>query len=134
MKLALQCCAVSGPFGDPKVADSAAILIACLQRRGIGVCAASEEMPASQAAKVKLVPRESLPHHAQLMVAIGGDGTLLQAARLAASGGLPVLGINRGRLGFLTDVLPQDIEMAVESVLAGLCCCILMAATKSSGR
>jgi len=48
MTPALQCCAVSGPFGDPKVADSAATLIACLQRRGIVVCAASEEMPAAR--------------------------------------------------------------------------------------
>jgi NAD+ kinase len=119
MKLALQCCAVSGPLSDPKVAESAQTLIACLQQRGITVCAATEEMPAGQAAGVRLLPRAELLRHAQLMVAIGGDGTLLQTARLAALGGVPVLGINRGRLGFLTDVLPQDIEAAVATVLAG---------------
>jgi NAD+ kinase len=121
MKLTLQCCAVSGPFSDPKVADSAATLIACLRRRQISVCAASEEMPAEQASGVRLVPRAALTQGAQLLVAIGGDGTLLQAARFAAHGGVPLLGINRGRLGFLTDVLPQDIEAAVEAVLAGSC-------------
>ncbi len=43
------------------------------------------------------------------MVAIGGDGTLLYAARLVARHDVPLLGINRGRLGFLTDVMPQDV-------------------------
>jgi NAD+ kinase len=121
MKLVLQCCAVSGPFGDLKVAESARTLIACLQQRQITVCAASEEMPTAVAAGVTLLPRTTLTRRAQLLVAIGGDGTMLQAARLAASGGVPLLGINRGRLGFLTDVLPQDIEAAVEAVLAGHC-------------
>jgi NAD+ kinase len=59
------------------------------------------------------------------MIAIGGDGTLLHAARLVASQGasrdIPLLGINRGRLGFLTDVMPQDMGPSVDAVLAGDC-------------
>jgi len=121
MQLSLQRCAVSGPFDDPLVAESAQTLIASLRRQGIAVYAAHEEMPAALADGVTLVPRASLPNEAQLLVAIGGDGTLLQAARLAAGGGVPVLGINRGRLGFLTDVMPQDIEAALVAVLAGQC-------------
>ena len=42
-------------------------------------------------------------------IVIGGDGSLLYAARLVAASNMPLLGINRGRLGFLTDVMPQDM-------------------------
>jgi NAD+ kinase len=54
-----------------------------------------------------------------LLVSIGGDGTLLQAARLAAQHDVPVLGINRGRLGFLTDVPPQDMAASIDAVIDG---------------
>ena len=45
-----------------------------------------------------------------LIIVVGGDGSLLSAARMAIKVNTPVIGINRGRLGFLTDILPQDIE------------------------
>jgi NAD+ kinase len=61
----------------------------------------------------------SFPSHAELIVAIGGDGTLLYAARLVAGHAVPLLGINRGRLGFLTDVSPNSMLEDVDTVLAG---------------
>jgi NAD+ kinase len=62
---------------------------------------------------------ESFATRADLIVAIGGDGTLLYAARLVAGQPVPLLGINRGRLGFLTDVSPNSMLEDVETVLAG---------------
>jgi NAD+ kinase len=56
---------------------------------------------------------------ADLLIAIGGDGTLLYGARLVARHGVPLLGVNRGRLGFLTDVMPQDMLPSVDAALAG---------------
>ena len=56
---------------------------------------------------------------ADLIIAIGGDGTLLYAARLVAGHSVPLLGINRGRLGFMTDVGPQSMLEDVDTVLAG---------------
>ena len=56
---------------------------------------------------------------ADLVIAVGGDGTVLTAGRLAAPHGVPVLGINRGRLGFLADIKPDDIAQAIDAVLAG---------------
>ncbi|OJX93195.1 MAG: NAD kinase, partial [Legionella sp. 40-6] len=54
-----------------------------------------------------------------LIIVIGGDGSLLSAARMATKVNTPVIGINRGRLGFLTDVLPDEIETRLSAVLAG---------------
>jgi len=50
---------------------------------------------------------------------VGGDGTMLYAARHATPHKVPVLGINRGRLGFLADIRPDDIAEGVGAVLAG---------------
>ncbi|WP_028389471.1 NAD(+) kinase [Legionella fairfieldensis] len=54
-----------------------------------------------------------------LIVVVGGDGSLLSAARMAIRMNVPVIGINRGRLGFLTDISPQNIENQLTAVLAG---------------
>ena len=54
-----------------------------------------------------------------LVIVVGGDGSLLGAARSMAKTGVPVLGVNRGRLGFLTDILPDEVEEKVGAVLDG---------------
>ena len=64
-------------------------------------------------------PEQPFATRAELIVAIGGDGTLLYAARLLAGHPVPLLGINRGRLGFLTDVSPNSMLEDVDTVLAG---------------
>ncbi|KZZ60741.1 NAD(+) kinase [Oleiphilus sp. HI0125] len=54
-----------------------------------------------------------------LVIVIGGDGSLLGAARELAKSNVPLLGVNRGRLGFLTDISPEQIEDGVDAVLEG---------------
>ena len=56
---------------------------------------------------------------ADLVVSMGGDGTLLRAVVAALESGIPVLGVNIGRLGYLTQVEPDDLESALTSFLAG---------------
>jgi NAD+ kinase len=68
---------------------------------------------------VVFCPEQSFAARADLIIAIGGDGTLLYAARLVAGYSVPLLGINRGRLGFLTDVSPNSMLEDVDTVLAG---------------
>jgi NAD+ kinase len=65
------------------------------------------------------IPEDEIANQADLVIAIGGDGTLLYAARLVAHRGVPLMGLNRGRLGFLTDVLPQDMFASVDAALEG---------------
>jgi NAD+ kinase len=57
--------------------------------------------------------------NADLLISIGGDGTMLYASRLARENGTPILGINRGRLGFLADVTPDELISSLDNVLEG---------------
>jgi NAD+ kinase len=63
--------------------------------------------------------RTQLGASCDLVIVVGGDGRLLGAARTFARHDVPVLGINRGRLGFLTDIRPSEIEERVGRVLDG---------------
>ncbi len=56
---------------------------------------------------------------AELLVSLGGDGTLLRAVEVALTAGIPVLGVNIGRLGYLTPVEPKDLENALGRFLEG---------------
>jgi NAD+ kinase len=65
------------------------------------------------------VATSELAARADLVIAIGGDGTLLYAAGLVARHNVPLLGINRGHLGFLTDVMPEQLVFEVDAALQG---------------
>src|SRR5215213_7781340 len=54
---------------------------------------------------------------AGLVLCIGGDGTVLRAASLAVPHGVPLLGVNMGRLGFLTDISPEELFEGLERVV-----------------
>ncbi len=54
-----------------------------------------------------------------LVIAVGGDGCFLNAARTVANHEVPIVGINRGHLGFLTDILPQDMEEQLDKIFNG---------------
>src|SRR5688572_15470085 len=62
---------------------------------------------------------EETAHTADLAVVVGGDGTLLAAARLLGDRQIPILAINHGGLGFLTEVTLQEMYPALERVLSG---------------
>jgi len=63
--------------------------------------------------------RDEIGQEADLVIVVGGDGSLLSAARTLAKYDSPVLGVNRGRLGFLTDISPDEISHQVSAVLDG---------------
>jgi NAD+ kinase len=65
------------------------------------------------------IPRDRLPPNVDLAIAAGGDGTLLAVARAAAPLEIPILGINFGSLGFLTELQPADALAGLEEVIAG---------------
>jgi len=65
------------------------------------------------------VPVAELAAGCDLAIVVGGDGTLLNAARQMADHGIPLLGVNLGRLGFLVDFSPRDIDDTLTAVLRG---------------
>lgn len=66
-----------------------------------------------------VVSRKSLGANCDLVIVVGGDGSMLSVAKSLSSHNVPVLGINRGRLGFLTDIIPEEIEERIADILAG---------------
>lgn len=106
--------ALFGQPTDPRVREQARQVTLWLTEAGVNtiVAEALDDVPAT------LVGHDELVAAADLFIAIGGDGTLLYAARIAIIHEIPVLGINLGRLGFLTDISPDDMERSLAAVLA----------------
>ena len=111
--------ALVGNAKDLRVAECMLGLAAHFHARGLPVLVDPSVGLAFKAGSVVLCPEQSFATRADLIVAIGGDGTLLYAARLVAGHTVPLLGVNRGRLGFLTDVSPTSMLEDVDTVLAG---------------
>jgi NAD+ kinase len=101
------------------LAEPARQLTEHLIERGIKVCAADGADELAGAGKIEFLPEAKLGAAVDLLVAIGGDGNLLRATRCVAGHSVPLIGINRGRLGFLTDVKPDHMLAALDAVLDG---------------
>ncbi len=102
-----------GVLTHPKIPVSETLgaeIVEWLQERGVEVCTESSW------------DVEKITQHLEsldILIALGGDGTLLRIARLAAAYSLPILGINLGRLGFLAEVSPDEWRSALKRVLDG---------------
>jgi len=64
--------------------------------------------------------RDTLGKRCDLVIAVGGDGTILNAARSLAHAHVPLVGINAGRLGFLADISPDELETSLDEILSGI--------------
>jgi NAD+ kinase len=111
--------ALWGRLGEHSVTEPALQILAHLRKRRITVLASQTSDSARALADATHVDERELAARADLVVAIGGDGTLLHAARNVAARDVPLVGINRGRLGFLTDVSPEHMLDALDAILAG---------------
>jgi NAD+ kinase len=121
MVASLHTCALLGRFDEHTVAETAVTLLPFLKSRGLVTLVQATDAAQRLGDLAVQVSDADLVSRAQLALVIGGDGSLLYAARLIAAAGIPVLGINRGRLGFLTDVMPQDMFQCVDAALEGRC-------------
>lgn len=102
-----------------EVGESLQALIDFLASKGREVILGENIAPMVTNTDLQAVSRKKIGELSDLVIVLGGDGSLLGAARMLARHNVPVLGINRGRLGFLTDILPDEIEERVGAVLNG---------------
>ena len=96
--------------------EAARTLARRLLERGVSVWADPE---AARWIEAPARSREALAEKADLLVVLGGDGTLLAVAREIGSAPVPILGVNLGQLGFLAEVAPEEQLEALDHVLAG---------------
>lgn len=110
--------AVTGKPNDAGVVETICRISDYLRARGAEIAVDADIVTAQQAPHLKRLAPPALVEGADLVITVGGDGTLLSASRLVAERNIPVLGVNRGRLGFLVDVSPTDLG-ELDAVLGG---------------
>ncbi len=108
-----------GRLGSAKVVETLKRLIRFLDDAGYHVIVEDRTASALLERGHAEASRRMLGELCDLVIVVGGDGSLLGAARTLCRSGTLVLGVNRGRLGFLTDISPDELEARVGDVLAG---------------
>lgn len=101
------------------VVDSLRRLVGFLQADGRTVVAEKLTGEILNDKSIKTINRGTMEQSVDLVIVVGGDGSMLGAARALADLDVPLLGLNRGRLGFLTDIHPDAMEVGIGRVLAG---------------
>jgi len=113
MKIAL----VVNP-GKPRVGEILGRIIALLRSGGVEVTVTGEAAALAPSGTQAAADSE-LWRSADAVIALGGDGTLLRAARIVGEHEIPILGVNLGSLGFLTEVTEEDLVPSLEKVIIG---------------
>jgi NAD+ kinase len=119
MSKSFQTVGLMGKHQDPGVADTLEKLVVDLGRRGLEVLLDESAAAYFQQPRQAVLDREQLADRCDLVIVVGGDGSMLNAARSLADAGVAMLGINLGRLGFLADILPSQMREHLDQILAG---------------
>lgn len=115
--------ALIGKYHSPEIAESLCLLAKYLHERGIMVLI-EEETARNVGARPDFAAWPgasfaSIGAHADIAIVLGGDGTMLNAARQLARYRVPLVGVNQGRLGFMTDIARSDMLSCMEDLLDG---------------
>ena len=119
MKPAFKRVGLIGKAADRNVAITLRALIDFLERHKARIMLDEGVADMVSGSSCSVVDRNLLAMKCDLAIVVGGDGTLLNAARSLAEPGVAVLGVNLGRLGFLVDVSPEDMTRQLEKIFAG---------------
>ncbi len=92
-------------------------VVAWLEERGIGV--RLDAGSATEVGRPELAASDEELAELDLLITLGGDGTILAASRLAACTGVPILGVHMGRFGFIAESHPNDVQKHLDDLLAG---------------
>jgi NAD+ kinase len=110
--------ALIGKSNSPEIATSLRALAESLRERGCEVLV-EQETAALVDAGLRTVDYDGIGRNADLALVVGGDGTMLAAARNLVRHGVPLAGVNQGRVGFMTDIALSDMHSAVDALLEG---------------
>lgn len=113
----MKTCGIITKRNKPEALSLAREIAGWLAARGIRVLV--EKEVAEQIGSPDHIERDGIPAHADLLIVLGGDGTLLSVARLSRVESIPVLGINLGGLGFLTEISAEETFPVLDKILAG---------------
>ena len=106
--------------GKESARRSATQVIERLTAAGVAVRVTEAEVPALECVGATVVPfGPGAADGAELVIVLGGDGTLLRAAELARPAGTPLIGVNLGHIGFLAEAEPDGLIQTVDRLLAG---------------
>ena len=108
-----------GKQGDARVEATLERLVAFLRAREVELLFDAESARGLPTFGVATAPRETLAARCDLVVVVAGDGTFLGAARALVAQRVAVVGINQGRLGFLADIMPGEMELRLSEILDG---------------
>jgi NAD+ kinase len=103
--------------GSDKAAELVPALLDWLAARGLKL--RLDQITAAYAGRSDGLPADEVPRGCDLLIVLGGDGTLLSAAHAAGASEVPLFAVNLGGLGFLTTIAPDDIYADLESALRG---------------
>lgn len=120
MQKSIETVALIGKYQSPEVTETIVHVGQILRERGLTV--RIEQGTASSTglgSGYSVCTYDDMGASADLAIVVGGDGTMLNAARRLAGFDVPLVGINQGRLGFLTDVARQDAQRALDAILDG---------------
>ena len=109
---------IFGRLKNPGVKETLKTLLAYLKELGVQTFVEIETAESLSHSGIKTISREALGQYCDLLIVVGGDGSLLHATHAIADFEVPVIGINRGSLGFLTDIHPIQLEK-IKQVLEG---------------
>ena len=109
---------LTGRLENSKVVATLRRVRIFLKDRGIDVCI-EESLVGAIGGDDRHMARSEMGRECDLVIVVGGDGSLLGAARDLAFSGVPLLGVNRGGLGFLADIPPGQVEEGIGRVLDG---------------
>src|SRR5512136_1371197 len=111
--------ALVGRYASPEIAAPLARLAAFLAARGHAVVLEAETARFTPVPGYPTADAGSLGAQSDVAIVVGGDGTMLAIARQLARSGVPLIGVNQGRLGFLTDIPLATMEEALAAMLGG---------------
>lgn len=109
---------IARKYGD-EIEDTLTALIALLRRLDIAVAVDADSAELIADASVDILDLDTLAADRDLVIAVGGDGTLLYAAQRLFRHDVPLAGVNLGRVGFLADVSPERLEPDLVAILNG---------------